>query len=647
MKHVKLFESISEKLYHGNRKGDFPPEKKRFAGAIFLTSNLEFAKDFAGIGERNEFPNGAVWKVELKEKLNLCDPMEIKTMVDLDLKGVIQKMINDKYVDETNGTKFNEVAGPGFKGYDPDANKEFDIKDKSESVYHYLWRIKNGAWRIIECNPIMEKIKQSGFDGFSVTERGSKNLAVFNEKSIKSFEKMHEFSGQNATEVKQSESPVTLDYEKNMAFPSNMRHLKEYSEISPKHLEKFALYEARISKGAAFSPAFLSNFRNLSSLIYENCVGEINKVPGEVSIDFATKGNHSLIVIKVNGAEDVVVDIMGIIEPGRKMTNSDAVWIDTAEIASDNLMEGLETDSDSVHKCLNSISPGFSSSPAEFVHKLATFLFYPPIEFKGSEKIYDYTRKNMILVNSVKSDIQRTWPNEKEMQNYIYTKGLTFKGSEIQKPCMEGICRNFIRYYLPSIFELISKAKLQAAKTKRSESNLDITDIFKSEIWKELEDLGWTNSSTERMIKNGSMSFQNRDIGFDGGNSGSISVTNSGYIRKIYPGGAFQNQNSFFKKYPPFSKLEDYYQALEYLKDFTFKKILSEAGLKIPLKNLNSLGDIAIYLVDLYKKGSIGTIAKSWEALPQNIKNLVVNMSGDLDVEKEIKTYNRFLKRII
>jgi hypothetical protein len=51
MKHLKpykLFESLSEKLYHGNRKGDFPPEKKRFAGAIFLTSNIEFAKDFAG-----------------------------------------------------------------------------------------------------------------------------------------------------------------------------------------------------------------------------------------------------------------------------------------------------------------------------------------------------------------------------------------------------------------------------------------------------------------------------------------------------------------------------------------------------------------------------------------------------------------------
>ena len=49
MKHLKtykIFESIlSEKLYHGNRKGDFPPQIKRFAGAIFLTTNIDFAKN--------------------------------------------------------------------------------------------------------------------------------------------------------------------------------------------------------------------------------------------------------------------------------------------------------------------------------------------------------------------------------------------------------------------------------------------------------------------------------------------------------------------------------------------------------------------------------------------------------------------------
>ena len=116
--------------------------------------------------------------------------MEVETMKKINLKEVIQKMIDNKYVDETNGTKFNEISGSGFKGYNPDEDKEFDIKDKSESVYFYLWRIKNGAWRIIECNPIIEKIKKSGFDGFFVIERGSKNVAIFDEKSIKNFKEI-------------------------------------------------------------------------------------------------------------------------------------------------------------------------------------------------------------------------------------------------------------------------------------------------------------------------------------------------------------------------------------------------------------------------------------------------------------------------
>ena len=73
MKYIKLFESMMwERLYHGNRKGDFPPERKRF-GAIFLTANLNFAKNFAGYDERAIFPNGAVFEVELKPGIRIID----------------------------------------------------------------------------------------------------------------------------------------------------------------------------------------------------------------------------------------------------------------------------------------------------------------------------------------------------------------------------------------------------------------------------------------------------------------------------------------------------------------------------------------------------------------------------------------------
>lgn len=172
-----------EVLYHGNRKGDFPPKIKRFAGAIFLTSNIDFAKQFAEI---EEFPDAKIFEVQLKEGINLCDPSNPEVMRDLDLKSVLQNMIDNKYVDEVTGMKFNEV-GAGFKGYDYDKDEEFDIKDKSESVYFYLWRIRNGSWRIIECEPIINQIKNSKYDGFYVIERGSKNVAIFDENNIQNF----------------------------------------------------------------------------------------------------------------------------------------------------------------------------------------------------------------------------------------------------------------------------------------------------------------------------------------------------------------------------------------------------------------------------------------------------------------------------
>jgi hypothetical protein len=193
MKHLqsyRLFESItSEKLYHGNRKGDFPPKRKRFAGAIFLTNNLDFAKNFAGFDERETFPNGSIFEIKLKSNTKLCNPMDNKIMKELDLITVIQKMIDSNYIDETNGTKFIKVNN-GMKGYNPDTDEEFDITEKEQSVYHYLWRVKNGAWRVVECEPIISQIKSKKYDGFYIVERGSKNVAIFDESSIENFNKV-------------------------------------------------------------------------------------------------------------------------------------------------------------------------------------------------------------------------------------------------------------------------------------------------------------------------------------------------------------------------------------------------------------------------------------------------------------------------
>jgi hypothetical protein len=189
-KFTEFKNSPSDNLkYHGNRKGDFPPNNRRFAGSIFLTSNLEFAKNFAGFDERDKFPEGSVWEILLKDNLKICDPSDSDTMIKLDLKSIIQKMIDENYVDPISGIKFNRV-GRGFKGFNPEKNIEFDIEDEIESVHFYLWRIRNGSWRIIECSPIIDQIKLKKYDGFKVVERGNINMGIFDENSILKYKKI-------------------------------------------------------------------------------------------------------------------------------------------------------------------------------------------------------------------------------------------------------------------------------------------------------------------------------------------------------------------------------------------------------------------------------------------------------------------------
>lgn len=189
------YDYSNDNWYHGNRKGDFPPEKMRFAGGcIFLTSNLNFAKGFAGLNDEDEKqPTSSVFQIWLKQGLKICNPFEIETMKELDLFNLIKGMIDNKYKDELGGINFgNELKGEGFKGYDYITNKEFDldVTNKDNWPYFYLWRFKNGSWRLIETTPVIEKIKSKGYNGFIVVEGNNKNLAIFDKNSILKFEKI-------------------------------------------------------------------------------------------------------------------------------------------------------------------------------------------------------------------------------------------------------------------------------------------------------------------------------------------------------------------------------------------------------------------------------------------------------------------------
>ena len=402
-----------------------------------------------------------------------------------------------------------------------------------------------------------------------------------------------------------------------------------------KNLKNFALFEARINRSSMFSKGFLDRFPNLSHLIYEECVGEVNKLGGSVLIDYATKGDSDYIAVKVTGAEDIILGVLSINEPRSRTSKWETKWENLVEIGCDDLVEGLNADSESIHRSLNSISPDFSSRPGEYFNKLAGSLFGYPIQFYSSERWLDGKQ----IADLVEKNLQNAWPNLGKMSNFIYTQG-----SRGEESIMEGISKSFFRNYLDRVLELLNEAKLRAAKTGRIMSDLDVSDLFKSDVWRNLEEAGWTNASTDRMLKNKSIVIQNSEIGLDGGVSGAISIVNSGYVRKVYPEGM---GNSVLKKFAPFVTLEDYYKALEYVLEYTFKKILADAGIKIGAKKVASMEDVAAYVANTYKEGNLETLYKSWSVLPQSVKDRAIELSGDPDFEKTINAFSLYRSKII
>jgi hypothetical protein len=52
-----------------------------------------------------------------------------------------------------------------------------------DAVNHYIHRLRNGAWRIIE-TPAIVKFLSKKYDSIKIVERGRENIAVFNQDQI-------------------------------------------------------------------------------------------------------------------------------------------------------------------------------------------------------------------------------------------------------------------------------------------------------------------------------------------------------------------------------------------------------------------------------------------------------------------------------
>lgn len=135
-------------LYHGTRDDfeQFDPGKR---GAIFASPDPKFTNVFAGEDMDRYLAGGNVRPVYV----------DAKNPFDYDNPGHVQAVV--RYI----------------KKNDP------DFADIAESIGE---KVETGVYSQIERPLVQNAIRQLGFDGFFVQERGVKNIAVFDPDQIKS-----------------------------------------------------------------------------------------------------------------------------------------------------------------------------------------------------------------------------------------------------------------------------------------------------------------------------------------------------------------------------------------------------------------------------------------------------------------------------
>lgn len=165
-----LFKDI---VYHGTaskgkiEKFDF--SKSNFARAVFFTDDLNFAHQFAFDDARS----GSIQE----QLLNITNPFDYTNSEHIEeLREMIKQLVSEGY--ESPTLKFHSKLKSVYDGEKLVENPSID-----DLVEHYMWRLRNGSWRIVETDRIVDFISKK-YDSIKITEKGCNNIAVFSADQI-------------------------------------------------------------------------------------------------------------------------------------------------------------------------------------------------------------------------------------------------------------------------------------------------------------------------------------------------------------------------------------------------------------------------------------------------------------------------------
>jgi hypothetical protein len=162
-------------VYHGTASKEiienFNFEKSNFAHAVFFTKDLNFAKSFAVDEVRNGIVQAQV--VDIKNPFNFSKKEDIDS-----IRPIIEELVKECYESKNTGISFrNDLPQINI------AEREIQNPTIDDFIDHYMWRLQNGSWRIIETDRIIDYISQK-YDSILINEKCITNVAVFNQNQI-------------------------------------------------------------------------------------------------------------------------------------------------------------------------------------------------------------------------------------------------------------------------------------------------------------------------------------------------------------------------------------------------------------------------------------------------------------------------------
>jgi len=145
-------------MYHGTAQ-DIVEFRPKQGNAIFLTSSIKFAEDYANLR--------AQWGIESSkevEKYANIMPVFVRAENPFDYS-------KEKHIALIKQNLFQ---------------REKEELDKEFSGWNWEDKLQQGEWSVIESPQVQAAIKRSEFDAFYVSEKGVRNLAVYSSNQIKS-----------------------------------------------------------------------------------------------------------------------------------------------------------------------------------------------------------------------------------------------------------------------------------------------------------------------------------------------------------------------------------------------------------------------------------------------------------------------------